>query len=49
MDALLCFLWNEMETLESDDPEYAYVSYPDLQKLEELMIKAGGEYDSLAP
>jgi hypothetical protein len=43
MDDLLDFLWNEMETLESDDPKYAYVSYPDLQKLEELMSRAGGD------
>jgi hypothetical protein len=39
-EALRDFYWNRMETLESADARYAYVSYGDLQKLEELFVAA---------
>lgn len=48
MNELLDFYWNQMETLESDNHRYCYISYSDLERLEELMIKIGGDPNSLA-
>jgi hypothetical protein len=34
MEALYRHIWLDMETLESNDPRYAYISYGDLETLD---------------
>jgi hypothetical protein len=36
LEKVFDFFWNQMETLESDNPKYAYVSYSDLNEMERL-------------
>lgn len=40
LEALRDFYWHEMETLESNSDDVCYVSYADLEKLEQLFEAA---------
>lgn len=42
-EELLDFYWNQMETLESDNSAFLYVSWQDLQKLEDLFVAWAGD------
>ena len=42
LEALFDFVWNNMESLESDNPKYLYVSTEDFNKLEDLCLAIDG-------